>query len=291
MNGGRDLTERVFITGKTRHPELEGVVRNIVRWLVERGRTPLVDAALDCPHEAARLPLAEAAATGLTLVVALGGDGTILGTVRRLGGLEVPLLGVNLGGLGFLAETASGEAAQALAGIHDGSCLIDKRMMLDCRVRREGKVMAECTVLNDVVINRGSLAHIIGLEARLDDRYLTRYRGDGLIVSTPTGSTAYSMAAGGPIVYPCTDALLLTPICAHLLANRPIVLPPEGKMTLLLKSGGEDVALTLDGQKGTPLCIGDQVEVCRSARRTALVHAADYDYYQVLRRKLKWGEW
>jgi NAD+ kinase len=291
MSDRGDLTERVFITGKLRHPELAGVLGAIAGWLGERGRPPLVDAAIDAPHECRRVSLPDAVATGLTLVIVLGGDGTILGTVRRLGEVAIPVLGVNLGGLGFLAETSQAEATEVLAAIHDGNYLVDERMMLDCRVRRDGIERVEHTVLNDAVVNKGALARIIGLEARVDGRYLTRYRGDGLIVSTPTGSTAYSLSASGPIIYPMADVILLTPICPHSLANRPIVIPPEGEVTLELQSGGEDVTLTLDGQEGIPLHIGDKVEIRRSSRRAVLVHAAGYDYYQVLRRKLKWGEW
>ncbi len=286
----RDLTRAVFLTGKARHPELAAVAGGVVRWLAARGGSVLVDRDIKLAgrHRTSSL---EACAGDVSLIIVLGGDGTILGTARRLAGRQVPILGVNLGGLGFLAETSSGDVGGALEELAAGHYRIDGRMMLDARVIRQGKVVGEHTVLNDAVINKGALARIITLEARLENHYLTRYRADGLIVSTPTGSTAYSLSAGGPIVYPFLEAMLLTPICAHILANRPIVIPPEETVTLEFKGGGVDVILTLDGQEGVPLTIGDVVEVRRSARRTLLVHAEKYDYYGVLRRKLKWGEW
>lgn len=288
--GNPDIIKRVFITGKRHHPELPGVVEKLTGWIRERGCRFFIDEKIGgcCDGESVSL---KEVSDSLSLVIVLGGDGTLLGTVRKLGDCRVPLLGVNLGGLGFLAETSSGEVLDIMEELSNGQYLLDKRMMLDCRILREGRCVGEYTVLNDAVINKGALARIIGLEAKVGDNYLTRYRGDGLIVSTPTGSTAYSMAAGGPIVYPMMDAIILTPICAHILANRPIVIPHDEKVTLSMKSGGEDVTLTLDGQEGQPLLIGDEVEIRRSDKRTLLVHAIRNDYYKVLRCKLKWGEW
>lgn len=279
----------VFITGKAHHPELKETAAVVAAWFKRRGLGVLTDETVGRLPGTTRARLDEAAPS-LSLAVVLGGDGTILGTARRLGDLQVPILGVNLGGLGFLAETTRAEAPAVLEGLDRGDYLLDERMMLDCRVLRHGRTIGSYTVLNDAVINKGALARIIGIEARLGDNHLTRYRGDGVIVSTPTGSTAYAMAAGGPIVYPMMDALVLVPICAHILANRAIVIPPEETVVLELESGGEDITLTLDGQEGLPLELGDQVEVTRSERRTLLIHAGSYNYYQVLRRKLKWGE-
>lgn len=290
QSGESDLISKVFITGKTHHPDLPSVVGSIVSWMKQRGRDPIIDSKISgcCNGNVAALP---EVADGLSMVIVLGGDGTILGTVRKLEGRQVPLLGVNLGGLGFLAETSSREIPGILGRIAEGRYCVNERMMLDCRVLRGRKLIGKYTVLNDAVINKGALARIIGLEVKVGGNYLTRYRSDGLIISTPTGSTAYSMAAGGPIIYPMMDAIILTPICAHILANRPIVIPPAENVTISLESGGEDAVLTLDGQEGLPLNIGDKVEVVRSKKRTFIINDEDYDYFKVLRCKLKWGEW
>jgi NAD+ kinase len=289
MASDNDLLRRVFLTGKPHHPDFPATVDRVVAWLRARGSAILVDGQLSCCADEERANLAEVA-WDLSLVIAMGGDGTILGTVRRMDACQVPILGVNLGGLGFLAETASGEVLDALADIARGEYQTDRRMMLDCRLLRDGESLGDFTVLNDVVINKGALARIIGLEARVDGRYLTLYRGDGLIVATPTGSTAYSLAAGGPIVYAEEDAVLLTPICPHILANRPILIPPGSTIEIIYQSGGGDVTLTLDGQVGHPLHPEDKVLIRRSDRRMRLIHRPDHDHYHILRRKLKWGE-
>jgi NAD+ kinase len=284
-----DLLSNVCITGKKHHPELPAMAEAVAAAIGRLGGRAVVVPGIHQPPETAGAE-SEALDGRFTMAVVLGGDGTILGTVRRFGARQVPILGVNLGGMGFLAETASGDAVAALEMIAGGRYTLDHRMMLDCRLLRAGNDGAVQTVLNDVVINKGALARIIAVEAAVDGAYLTRYRGDGLIVATPTGSTAYSLAAGGPILHPRADALILTPVCAHILANRAIVLEPEGVIELHLASGGEDITLTLDGQVGLPLNVSDRVEIRRSERRTTLIHPEGYDYYHLLRRKLKWGE-
>ncbi len=286
---GNDLLSCVCVTGKKRHPELAAMTDAVARAVVRMGGRAVVSSDI---HRHPETPCADIGVPDgqFTMAVVLGGDGTILGTVRRFGARQVPILGVNLGGMGFLAETASADAVAALEMIAAGRYTLDRRMMLDCRLLREGSAGGAHTVLNDVVINKGALARIIAVEAAVDGAYLTRYRGDGLIVATPTGSTAYSLAAGGPIIHPRADALILTPVCAHILANRAIVLEPEGVIGLHLASGDEDITLTLDGQVGLPLSVSDRVEIRRSERRTILIHPEGYDYYHLLRRKLKWGE-
>lgn len=286
----KKLTEKVFITGKAHHPDILSVTGTIAGWLEERGGCVFVDRSLGFGKEKPPGSLPELAGD-LTMVVVLGGDGTLLGTARRLIGHGVPLLGVNLGSLGFLAETSSGEVLEALEEIDGGKYRVEKRMMLKCEVSREGTTLAQYAALNDVVISKGISGRLIGLEVRVDDSHLTRYRADGLIVSTPTGSTAYSMAAGGPIVYPMLEAILLTPICAHSLTNRPIVIPPEERVAIALMNTTENIVLTIDGQETMFLDKDDRVEIFRSEERTRLVHARSFDYYGVLRRKLKWGEW
>jgi NAD+ kinase len=286
----RKLTENVFITGKAHHPDILSVAGSITDWLEERGGRVFLDRKLGLGKSKSSGSLPEMAGD-LTMVVVLGGDGTLLGTARRMIGHGVPLLGVNLGSLGFLAETSSGEVLHALAEIHSGKCRVEERMMLECEVSRNGVTLARSAALNDVVVSKGVSGRLIGLEVSVDDSHLTRYRADGLIVSTPTGSTAYSMAAGGPIVYPMMEAILLTPLCAHSLTNRPIVIPPKERVVIALMNPTEKVVLTVDGQETIFLEKDDRVEILRSEERTRLVHARSFDYYGVLRRKLKWGEW
>jgi NAD+ kinase len=223
-------------------------------------------------------------------LIVLGGDGTLLSVARLVGGRDVPILGVNLGGLGFLTEITLDELFPLLGEILGGELRLSRRMLLQVHVHREGARVAEYTVLNDAVINKGALSRIVDLETYLDGEYVTTYRADGLILSTPTGSTAYCLSAGGPVVHPALEALVLIPICPHTLANRPAVLPGGAKVEVVQGSEGEDVFLTLDGQVGFPLRYRDVVEARRAEQRIALVASPKKSYYQVLRTKLKWGE-
>ena len=226
---------------------------------------------------------------GLDLVVVLGGDGTLLAAVRALEGCEVPLLGVNLGSLGFLTELTLSELYTALDRVLSEGMSLDPRTTLEGEVVRAGRVLRRFRVLNDVVVNKGALARICDLEVQVDGAYLTNYRGDGLIVATPTGSTAYSLSAGGPIVTPDLPAVMLTPICPHTLTLRPILLGDGRKVDIRLVSKNGEVYLTLDGQEGIELEEGDRVRVEKGGSRALLVRSAERDYYQVVRTKLMWG--
>jgi NAD+ kinase len=245
------------------------------------------------PHLAERLgwPPIDAAqmATRADLCIVLGGDGTLIHAARMFKGRTVPLLGVNLGSLGFMTEIRSSELAEVLERVLEGKGRIDSRMKLSCRLYRNDKLIVDDEVLNDVVINKSALARIADHETFMDDELIALYKADGVICSTPTGSTAYSLSAGGPIVHPSIDCVILTPICPHALTQRPIIVPGEQVIRIVLKNVVSDVYLTLDGQTGHPLQPGDRVEVQRSANRVHLVRSPTMGYFSVLREKLHWG--
>jgi NAD+ kinase len=224
------------------------------------------------------------------LIVVLGGDGTLLGVGRLAGERELHVLGINLGGLGFLTEVSIDDAIPALERVFAGEYQLDRRTTLAVRVLRQGVVVASSQVLNDAVINKSALARIIDLHTSVDDEYLCVYKADGLIVATPTGSTAYSLSAGGPLVGPGVAVMLLAPICPHTLTLRPLVLADTSIVRVQLRAPDQEVFLTLDGQEGIPLVDGDVVEVARSPHVVALVRTVARSVLGVLRDKLHWGE-
>jgi NAD+ kinase len=223
------------------------------------------------------------------LIIVLGGDGTLLNVSRHGKRKEVPILGVNLGGLGFLTETSVEELPATLEKVLKGDFVISKRIMLDVTVKREGENIFSITLLNDAVITKDALARIIDIETYVNDEYLTTYKADGLILSTPTGSTGYSLAAGGPLIYPSLPNMILTPICPHTLTNRPIILPENVEVRAQLKSKEEKVILTLDGQVGFPLQYDDEVTIKKSPHTVNLIKSSSRGYFEILRTKLKWG--
>ncbi len=228
------------------------------------------------------------------LVVVLGGDGTLLAMADRIAraGRDVPILGVNFGSLGFLTEITRPELLGALADVMDGRAQLDERMMLQAVTSRAGVAHSDTIVLNDVVFTRTALSRIIDLSVWVGDQFVTRVKADGLIVASPTGSTAYNLAAGGPIVHPAMDAFILTPIAPHTLSNRPIVVPAgrDVRVAVSRENGGAEVYVTFDGQTGAPLDAGDEVTIRRAPRNVKLVRASARTYFEVLRQKLKWGE-
>ncbi|HVG39920.1 MAG TPA: NAD(+)/NADH kinase, partial [Pyrinomonadaceae bacterium] len=249
---------------------------------IERGR---IEGETGCAieiQERARL------AATVDLLVVLGGDGTMIATARLLGERDTPVLGINYGHLGYLAEFHVGEMISALEAILQGEYEVERRVMLDAKLTRGGDVISRGRVLNDVVISKSALARIIEIEARFDGQFVNSFRADGLIISTPTGSTAYNLSAGGPIIYPSMNAVVITPICPHTLSNRPLVVPDDVEIEFVLKTE-EEVALTLDGQVGYPLKVGDRVGVSRSRSTFQLIQAANRNYFDVLRDKLRWG--
>ena len=225
----------------------------------------------------------------LDLVVVLGGDGTLLKAARLYGHQEAPILGVNLGGLGFLTEISLDELRLLFERILQGDYQTENRMVLTAGIIREGEVHPVIPFLNDVVINKGAVARIIDLETSIGGQFLTSYRGDGLIVATPTGSTAYNLSAGGPILHPALKTILLTPICPFTLTNRPIILQDDAVIDIRLGTKASEVWLTFDGQVGYPLNAGDLVRVQKAVKSIRLIKTPFKNYFEILRTKLKWG--
>jgi NAD+ kinase len=230
----------------------------------------------------------EKLAANVDLVLVLGGDGTMIATSRMVGDTEVPVIGINYGGLGYLAEFRIEELYSALESILSGNYRLDKRVMLSVELAGAEEATRN-RVLNDVVINKSALARIIEIEAYLNGQFINSFRADGLIVSTPTGSTAYNLSAGGPVIFPSMNAIVITPICPFTLSNRPIVVPDDAIIELRLKTDKEDVALTLDGQVGFPLKVDDRVIIRKSKTTFNLVQPMNRNYFDVLRDKLRWG--
>ncbi|HSW64762.1 MAG TPA: NAD(+)/NADH kinase [Dissulfurispiraceae bacterium] len=279
----------IGIISKPRRSEPLEIIRRIYPWLRERGCSVCVE-----PEMARALGVEGFTPEEITaradVVVVLGGDGTMLGVARLMGERQTPILGVNLGGLGFITEATKEQVFEALENVLAGRYELEERIMLGADVLRNGVGIEHFTVLNDVVINKGALARIMDLETLVDGSYLTNFKSDGLIVATPTGSTAYSLSAGGPIIYPTLHCIVLTPICSHTLTNRPIVLPDGATVEIVLRSESEHVYLTLDGQQGFPLKRGDIVRIHKCKCKTQFIMPFCRDYFEVIRSKLKWGE-
>lgn len=274
---------------KPQQPQASALVREIAKWLEERGRRVLADA--DAGKCLGRAGLARRAlAAQADLIVVLGGDGTLLAVTRECGESTVPILGVNLGTLGFLTEVTREEVKNALERVLSGDFRTEERMRLDVCARRDERELGRHLALNDAVLNTSALARMIDLEMRADARPVTTYHADGLIVSTPTGSTAYSLSAGGPILDPGLAAIVVTPICPHTLAQRPIVLPESSQIEITVRSRGADVQLTIDGQVGIALGLGDVVSVRRSQHPVRLIVSPFRNHFEILREKLRWGE-
>ncbi|RPH68666.1 MAG: NAD(+) kinase [Myxococcaceae bacterium] len=258
---------------RARHPELELLAE------------PELAAATGWPSTAP-----EEIARRAELILVLGGDGTLIHAARTVRGRSVPILGVNLGSLGFLTEVPRSDVFARLAEVLAGRARLHTRMKLACRLHRSGKVVVEDEVLNDVVINKGALARIADHEVSLDGQFMTTFKSDGVIIATPTGSTAYALAAGGPILHPALECAVVAPICPHALTQRPFVVPGDQVVNVVLRSPVADVYLTLDGQTGHALQQGDRLEVWRSPNRSVLVSNPNIDYFGILRQKLHWGE-
>jgi NAD+ kinase len=282
---------RVGVALKPNKPEAGAVVQELLTWLRQRDREVLLDpaAATACPDCGPGLSRAAMVAEA-DVVVVLGGDGTILSVARLMGARQVPILGVNLGGLGFLTEVTLPELFPALEAVLRDECAVSHRRMLAAEVRRAGERIGAYEALNDVVITKTAPSRIVELETFVNGEYVTTYRADGLIVATPTGSTAYCLSAGGPILYPTLPALVVIPICPHTLTNRPLVLPDGARVEVVQRSVGEDVHLTVDGQVDVKLQHRDTVVVGRSAHSVTLVKSPKLNYFELLRTKLRWGE-
>jgi NAD+ kinase len=286
------MIKTVGIISRPRREDIARVVPPLVNWLQAHGAEVSCDSetnvCLGSPAIHARKREELAGCTDLLIV--LGGDGTLLSAARLAAERKVPILAVNLGGLGFLTTVAQDEIYTILEEIFAEKHRISERVMLEAEVVRAGAVIRRQIALNDAVLNKGALARIMDLELRVDGEYVTSYKADGLILSTPTGSTAYSLAAGGPIVYPIVEAFIITPICPHTLTNRPLVIPDSVTIEVDFKAGEDAIFLTLDGQIGIELVQGDHIRVRKAPEKLYLVRPAKKTYYQILRNKLKWGE-
>ncbi len=281
--------KQVGLFAKRNHPDAAELAARIAAWLQERGVEVCFEEALARDLGRDGHPEAEIPAL-VDMIIVLGGDGTLISVARAVGDRGTPILGVNLGSLGFLTEITRQELFQVLDQVLEDKYTVSERLMLEAVVNRNGSVANRYQLLNDVVINKGALARIIDMELYVNDSYLTTFKADGLIISSPTGSTAYNMAAGGPIIYPDADCFVITPICPHMLTNRPMIVPADSSMRIEVKFSDEDVVLTADGQVGMPLQGGDIVEVHRSSNRTRLILSPEKEYFEVLRTKLRWGE-
>ena len=287
--------KRIGIVLKPHQPEALTTICELVVWLAERNiklvggpeiERERIEHKTGCGVDQLEQ---ENIAADVDLILVLGGDGTMIAAARMIGDQEVPVLGVNYGGLGYLAEFRIEELYTALESILSGNYRLDRRVMLEVELKRGDAPPQINRVLNDVVINKSALARIIEIEAHLNHQFVNSFRADGLIVSTPTGSTAYNLSAGGPVIFPSMNAVVITPICPFTLSNRPIVVPDDAEIELLLKTDNEEVALTLDGQVGFPLKVEDRVAIRKSRTTFNLIQPMNRNYFDVLRDKLRWG--
>lgn len=282
---------RVAIVSKPQKAELHTILPELLRWLGEHGHDVVLDKTSACyvnaPEYAER---ADLPGSHPDLVIVLGGDGTLLSTARAFAKTSTPILSVNLGSLGFLTEVPLNELYRTLeAWCHD-CCDVDERSMMTVDLLRGGNAFQQWDVLNDVVLSKGAIARIGEYVVELDGEMVARFRADGVIVSTPTGSTAYNLAANGPIVMANVNATIVTPICPHLLTIRPIVVPGDSEIKLHVEGIADQTYLTVDGQEAVELKLGDQIYCRRSKYKVKLVRLGQHGLFNVLRSKLKWGE-
>lgn len=283
--------KKVGIVAKTHSPLASEGIKTVTAWLDGRGISHIVD------EESARVAGMKSGvkkidlARQADLIVVMGGDGTFLGVARLMEGNDAPILGVNLGGLGFLTEFAYEEMIPALERVLAGDFISEDRAMLDAVVSREGKNVTSYTVLNDVALNRGAFARMPHMLVYVDGVFVNEYVADGILVATPTGSTAYNLSVGGPIMHPSLGAMIISPICPHTLSNRPIVIPDGHTVEIALAPSIQTEAVaTMDGQVGFQMSFRDRLLIKKSASVTRIIISPHKDYYQLLRGKLKWGE-
>lgn len=284
------IIKTVGIISKPNSPAAGEIVPKLIDWLVHRGISARVDSQTaqytGSGNGIARQDVPE----GCDLVIVLGGDGTLLSAARAIGRREIPLFPVNVGGLGFLTAITTDELYPELERALRAEHRIAKRRLLNTEVVRDGKIVASYDALNDAVLSKSAIARMTDLDVFVDAQFVCAYKADGLIISTPTGSTAYSLSAGGPIIFPSVPAICLTPICPHMLTNRPVLVPETSVIRVTSRGEGESVYLTIDGQVGTPVREGDTV-VCHSSQFSLhLIRPPKAMFFDVLRQKLKWGE-
>ncbi len=282
-------TKTIGIISKPSSARAAEIVPRLLEWLASRGM------AVRCDENTAAYAGTEGLARdqvpdGCDLVIVLGGDGTLLAAARAMAGRDIPLFAVNLGGLGFLTAISVDELYPELERAFRGGHRISRRRLLQCELQRGETAIAAYEALNDVVITKASIARMIDLDAHVDDRFVCAYKADGLIVATPTGSTAYSLSAGGPIIFPTVSALAITPICPHMLTNRPVIVPDTSVIQITCRAEDGAAFLTIDGQVGEPLHQGDRC-ICRSSPYLLrLIRPPKQRFFDVLRDKLRWGE-
>jgi NAD+ kinase len=279
----------VGIISKPKIAHAPELVAGLLEWLNQRGIHYRCDQQTAEYADSATFFSRDELPEGIDLLVVLGGDGTLLSAARMIGGRDIPLFAVNLGHLGFLTSIQLDELYPELERALRGEHRIGRRRMVDCELVRDGVQIASYSALNDVVITKSELARMIDLDTHVDNHFVAAYKADGLIIATPTGSTAYSLSAGGPVIFPSVNALCITPICPHMLTNRP-VLVPDTSVIQILNHGEDGTYLTIDGQVGEPLSKDDRI-VCRSSQKTIqLIRPPKMLFFDVLREKLKWGE-
>jgi len=280
----------VGIISKPDKPELSEILPRLYQWFDQRAYRIVTDPE-SALYASGREVVKRADFAGLPLdfVVVLGGDGTLLSTSRVVAQAGIPVLGVNLGSLGFLTEVPVNELFEALEDIDQKRASVETRSMVQCELIRAGSQVVRYTALNDVIVNKSAIARLNSYDVYVDHSFVTNYKADGLIVSTPTGSTAYSMAAGGPILMPSVDAFVLTPVSPHSLTHRPLVVRDSVEIEIVVKTGQEEAYLSVDGQVGVPLRDGDRV-LCRKAPYTVHLLRIRKAFFEVLRTKLKWGQ-
>lgn len=282
--------KKIGIISKPGKGEVAAVVPPLLQWLEEREIEVYVDRETGAAVGKSARCLTRNEMSGVAeLLIVLGGDGTLLATARALAGKPVPILAVNLGGLGFLTVTTRDELYPTLEEVLAGEFHTERRVQIAAEIVRADEVIASFLALNDAVLNKGAIARILDFEVCVDGKFLANYKSDGLIVSTPTGSTAYSLAAGGPVVSPGVPAFIITPICGHTLTDRPIVLPDSVNIEVVVKSHRESSYLTVDGQVGFAARSEDIVRMKKASSWVELVHPTQRDYFEILRQKLKWG--
>jgi len=279
----------VGIIAKSQHPMFDDLIRRISFWLRQEGcRLVALDAIPAASQiEVVAEPVLQRESD---LIVVLGGDGTFLAGGRLSIDRGTPILGVNLGRLGFLTEVTVEELFPVLEKIRAGKVVLETRHLLEARIKRADEVLHQGRVINDAVISKAAIARMLEIETQIDGNFLALFKADGLIISTPTGSTAYSLAAGGPIVFPTMEAILMTPICPHSLNHRPLVIPDHFTICVSVKEPGENVSLTLDGQLARPLQKGECVEIARSERHLKIIKSPLKTYFDLLKSKLRWAE-
>jgi NAD+ kinase len=283
--------KKIGIISRPRGSNLAVVIPPLLDWLKARKLEIYYDTetAGALPDKSKGLPREDVAEKSELLLV-LGGDGTLLAAAKVAAPLGIPLLPINMGSLGFLTSFKAEELYSALEDTLACRLPLSERAMLDVELIRDGRVIERQTVANEAVVNKGTLARMIDLELIIDNEFVARYRVDGLIVATPTGSTAYSLSAGGPIVHPSVESWIITPICPHTLSDRPVVIRDSSTIDVHLSAGTESVFLTLDGQTGIPMNHSDRVHITRSNERLKLIQPVKKSYFEILHSKLKWGE-